>query len=179
MNKRCLVIVVVEDAHHRMLIYRYLLQRGMGPVRIELSPSGQGSAEAWVRKTFVKEVSAYRNRHAQTKLIVVIDADTATVEDRLRQLDQALIENGKAPIDARTEQIARLIPKRNVETWVLCLNGHSVDEETNYKKTRNDWNELIPQASETLLDWTRSVEPPNHCVDSLRNGVRELKRLTV
>jgi hypothetical protein len=151
----------------------------MWPIRIVLSPSGQGSAEAWVRKTFAKEVSAFRSRHAQTKLIVVIDADTGSVQDRLRQLDQTLRENGKEPVDATTEQIARLIPKRNIETWVLCLNGHAVDEETNYKKTRNDWNELIPQAAETLLDWTRSGEPPNHCVDSLRNGVRELKRLTV
>lgn len=179
MSKRCLVVAVVEDEYHRMLVYRYLVKSGMWPIRIVLSPAGQGSAEAWVRKTFAKEVSAYRSRHAQTRLIVVIDADTGTVQDRLRQLDQALRENGKEPVDAMTEQIARLAPKRNIETWVLCLNGHAVDEETNYKRTRDDWNELIPPAAETLFQWTRSkAEPPDNCIESLRNGVQELKRLT-
>ena len=103
-----------------------------------------------------------------------------TVQDRLSQLDQALKENGRDSVDVRTEQIARLAPKRNIETWLLCLNGHAVDEETNYKRTRDNWNELIPPAAETLFQWTRSkADPPDHCIDSLRNGVRELKRLAL
>ncbi len=177
MNKRCLVVAVVEDEHHRMLVYRYLSNSGMWPIRILLSPSGYGSAENWVRKTFVKEVSAYRTRHAQTKLIIVIDADTGNVQDRWRQLDQALRESRKEPVNTRTERIARLVPKRNIETWILCLHGQMVDEETNYKRARNDWQELIPQAAETLLQWTRAAHPPEHCIDSLQSGLTELKRL--
>ena len=180
MSKPSLVIVVVEDDHHEMLVRRYLKKRGLveHQMTIKRSPSGGGSAENWVRKSFAKEVNVYRNRHAQTALIAVIDADVSTVQDRLRQLNQALRENGQEPVDARTEQIARLAPKRNIETWVLCLNGHGVDEETNYKRTRHDWNELIPPAAETLFQWTSSKgEPPDHCIESLRNGVKELKRL--
>jgi hypothetical protein len=68
-----------------MLIYRYLILRGMGPreFRIAVSPSGEGSAEGWVRTTFVKEASEYRRRHtyAETALIVIIDADTGTLQD--------------------------------------------------------------------------------------------------
>jgi DNA polymerase III psi subunit len=179
MSRPSLVIVVLEDDNHEMLVRRYLKRRGMREheIRIEISPSGEGSAENWVRKTFAKEVSAYRSRHAQTKLIVVIDADTGTVQERLRQLDQALKDSGKQVVDADTEQIARLAPKRNVETWILCLNGHAVDEETDYTK-RDDWSKLIPSAAETLFQWTRSTdELPQHCVDSLRSGVRELKHL--
>src|ERR1039457_3913019 len=90
MRKRCLVVVIVEDDHHEMLVRRYLKQCGKGPreIRIERSPAGRGSAEQWVRKAFIKETNVYRNRHAQTKLIVVIDADTHSVQERLRQLDQ-------------------------------------------------------------------------------------------
>jgi hypothetical protein len=175
----CLVIVVLEDDHHKMLVYRYLKKRGFREheIRIERSPSGEGSAENWVRKTFIKEINVYRNRHAQTKLIVVIDADNHTVQDRLTQLDLALRNNGKPLVDTATEQVARLIPKRNIETWILCLNEHPVDEETDYK-TRDDWSRLIPQAAEILFQWTRSDDqPPQHCVDSLRSGVRELRRL--
>jgi hypothetical protein len=179
-SKRCLVVAIVEDEHHRMLIYRYLLKRGMWPIRIEISPSGRGSAENWVRKTFVKEVSAYRRRHAQTALLVVIDADTVTVQHRQQQLDQALRDSGKDIVDPARERIARLVPKRNVETWILCLNGHEVDEERNCKNEHHAWNDLIPVAAETLFQWTRSnAESPDPSIDSLRNGVKELKRLAL
>lgn len=182
MSKPSQVIVVLEDDHHKMLIYRYLRKRGMEPreIRIERSPSGEGSAESWVRQRSVKEVSEYRSRQARarTALIVVIDADNHTVLGRLGQLDRALEDAGKQTV-AASEQIGRLVPKRNVETWILCLHGEAVDEETDYKTTRNDWKELIPPTAATLSRWTRSKdEPPNHCIDSLRSGVIELNRLT-
>ena len=107
----------------------------------------------------------------------MIDADASTVQGRLNQLDQALRDGGQQTV-ADTEGIARLIPKRNVETWILCLNGKAVNEDTDYKNEKNDWKELIPKGSETLCQWTRSqAKPPNHCVDSLWTGVRELKHL--
>src|SRR5208282_6656930 len=179
-SSRVYVIAVLEDARHEMLTRRYLKKRGVGErdMRIERSPSGEGNAEGWVRKTFVKEVNVYRGRHAKTALIVVIDADTHTVQDRWRQLDRALEDGGKQCFDVAHEQIARLVPKRNVETWILCLHGHAVDEDADYKKTRDDWHDLIPQAAGTLLEWThQEAEPPNHCIDSLRSGIRELNRL--
>jgi hypothetical protein len=179
-SKPSIVIVVVEDDRHEMLVRRYLKKRGLveREIRIRRSPSGEGSAENWVRKTFAIEVSSYRGRHAQTALIVVVDADTVTVQHRLKQLDQALRDSGKETVDPGRERIARLVPKRNVETWILCLNGHEVDEERNCKKEHYDWNDLIPLGAETLFQWTRSkAEPPDHCIDSLRNGVKELKRL--
>ena len=175
----CLVIIILEDGHHKMLVVRYLKRCGIKEheIKIYRSPSGRGSAENWVRKTFSKEVSVYRGRHARTKLIVVIDADTNTVRERLKQLDQALHDSGKQAVDVEGEQIARLVPKRNVETWILCLNGHAVDEETDYKK-RHNWSKLIPSAAESLFQWTQSAsEPPQHCIDSLRSGVKVLKRL--
>jgi hypothetical protein len=180
-SSRVYFIVVLEDARHEMLTRRYLKKRGVGEreMRIERSPSGEGNAEGWVRKTFVKEVNVYRGRHAKTALIVVIDADTHTVQERWRQLDQSLQEGGKQRVDVDHEQIARLVPKRNVETWILCLNEREVDEDSDYKRTRDDWTELIPSAAETLFRWTLpKAELPNHCVDSLEGGVRELSRLT-
>ncbi len=147
-------------------------------MRFRRSPSGKGSAEHWVKKAFVEETSVFRNRHAQTKLIVVIDADAHTVQERLRQLDQALRDSAKPAVDGKSEEIARLVPRRNVETWILCLNGSAVDEVSDYKPTRNDWNDLVPQAAERLVDWTRpNAILPNHCIDSLRAGASELHRI--
>ncbi len=182
MSEPSLVIVVLEDDRHRMLVYRYLIKCNLKThqIRVVPSPSGRGSAESWVRKQFVEEVSAYRVRQAKasTALIVVIDADTHTVQDRLNQLDQALRDGGKQRIDVGTEQIARLVPKRNIETWILCLTEREVDEETDYKNETNGWNKLIPQAAETLFQWTRpKADLPTRCIDSLRSGVTELNRL--
>ena len=179
-SSRVYVIVVLEDARHEMLVRRYLKKCGIGDreMRIERSPSGEGNAEGWVRKTFVKEVNVYRSRYPKTAFIVVIDADNHTVQERWRQLDRALEDSGKQRVDVEHEQIARLVPKRNVETWILCLNGQAVEEETDYKTKRDDWNELIPPAAETLFDWARQkTGPPNHCIDSLRTGIGELGRL--
>lgn len=182
MSNPSLVIVLVEDQHHRMLIRRYLIERGLKEhaIRIQQSPSGRGSAESWVLNRFVTETRVYRNRQARagTALIVMIDADNDPVQDRMTRLDQALRDSGEKPV-RRGERIARLVPKRNVETWILCLNGEQgVIEDTDYSRERRDWHLLIPPASEMLCQWTQSKNaPPGHCVSSLRIGVRELKRL--
>lgn len=175
------VFVLVEDEHHRVLVLRYLIQCGLKEhaIRIQPSPAGRGSAENWVLKKFAAETRAYRSRQARAEsaLIVMIDADTRSVQDRWNQLDQALKDNN-TPAIGRGERIARLVPRRNVETWILCLNGQDVNETTDYSREKRSWNKLIPQAAETLCHWTRpNAGPANDCVDSLQIGVRELKPL--
>jgi hypothetical protein len=166
------VIVLVEDQRHKMLIRRYLLGKGLSSHTFRFNPPYRwgGSGEQGVRQSYPGEVKALRKRQAkaQTALIVVIDADTGTVEDRLRQLADALAAQQVRATDPTAEQIARLVPKRNVETWILCLNQTPVDEESDYKRTRHDWNHLIPPAAENLLKWARpDVELPAHVVQSI------------
>lgn len=179
MAKPSQVIVLVEDNRQQQIIRRYLRRVGLDPhdMRFELPTSGSG--EQWVREQFPVEVAAYRNRRAraQTKLIIVIDADNLTVAERLVQLDQKLREAGIELIrDA--EQVAKLIPRRNVETWILCLNMIEVNEDTDYKRTRHDWSDLITPASEALYAWSRpNARVPDHCIPSLRHGLGELRRL--
>ena len=181
MPKPSQVVILVEDRRHEMLVRRYLRKRGMEPHQMTFVPfpSGRGSAEQWVRTRFAKEVSAYRQRRvrAATALIIMIDADAHTVDQRVAQLARSLREAGSPPLQM-DEPVARLIPKRNVETWILCLNEHQVDEMTDYKGTRHDWNDLVPPASEALFQWTRRHAPlPAHCSDSLARGIIELRRL--
>jgi len=141
---------------------------------------GEGSAEQWVRANFATEVKAHRVRRAKTAaaLIVIIDVDTHTLTARLAQLDKEL---GKVGIPALRpdERVSRLVPKRNVETWILCLCEQLVEEATDYKGRRDDWNDLIPIASQMLFQWTRpNANLPGNCIDSLQRGIAELKRLT-
>jgi hypothetical protein len=177
-----LVIVLVEDSRHQQFVRRYLRRCGLEQhaMRFVPYPAGARSGEQWVRERFAVEVEAYRRRraHAETTLIVLIDADDLSVQERLAQLDRCLDEARAARVRPDVEQIARLVPKRNIETWILCLNDVPVDEETDYKRTRNDWTTLIRSGIETLYGWTRrNAQPPVSSISSLRLGVAELKRL--
>jgi hypothetical protein len=124
------------------------------------------------------EVGYYRDRSHSRKaaLIVATDADTKTVARRERELEAALSDAGEGR-RSPDEAIALLIPKRNVETWILCLVGESVDETTDYKG-RRDVGELIKNAADALFDWSRPqcIVPPR-CVPSLQRGLREIARI--
>jgi hypothetical protein len=179
MAKPSQVIVLVEDNRQRQLIFRYLRRIGLEMHAMRFVLPASGSGEQWVREQFSAEIAFYRIRsaRAETKLIAVIDADNLTVQARLMQLDQKLRENGLQLIRV-DEQIVRLIPRRNVETWILYLNAVQVDETTDYKSRRNDWTELIRPAAEQLYAWTRpNTQFPDNCLSSLKHGAAELRRL--
>jgi hypothetical protein len=176
------VVVLVEDNRQQQLVFRYLRRIGLEPHAMRFVLPMSGSGEQWVREQFPVELTAYRRRSAlaETRLIAVIDADNFTLPERLAQLDQKLREDSVELIRMDVEQVAvaRLIPRRNIETWILCLNAVEVNEESDYKRTRNDWTELIRPAAETLYAWTRSnTQVPDNCIPSLQHGVAELRRL--
>ncbi len=181
MSQPSQVILVFEDAFQKQLLYRYLKELGLGPHAVRVVPlaSGKGSGEQWVRRKFAEEVAACRSRQAKTALIIMIDADTGSVGNRRKQLEKALRDNGQAPV-VDADPIAQLVPRRNVETWILCLNETAVDEDTDYKTTRKHWSSLIKSAAEALSQRTRTEdEIPSAYVDSLREGIRELRRISV
>jgi hypothetical protein len=189
MSKPSLVIVLVEDQRQRQLIYRYLKHAGIrqDQMRLQISPSGRGSAEQWVRNSFVVQVRKCRTRQARTGMLVMLDADSNSVDERLRALDEALVAGGQRPIDQNRDMIARLIPKRNVETWILVLSQKAsaalLDEHSDYKRkrTEEEWTSLVPVAAATLSEWTSpSAALPDNLIDSLRRGISEIPRaLTV
>jgi hypothetical protein len=118
-----------------------------------------------VRERYPKAVISYRGRSAR-----------AETDRRLRQFREALEQAG---FGARTEDeaIVHLIPKRNVETWVLCLSGRRVDENTDYSK-EGGIDELIKPAAITFFSWSRpNATPPAPCVPSLLAAIPEVRRL--
>ena len=66
-------------------------------------------------------------------LIVVIDADTGTVENRQSQLNEAA-KDAKVSVRSDGEYIVHLIPKRSIETWLAFLDkADDVNETEDYK----------------------------------------------
>ena len=171
------VVILAEDNRQQQLVFRYLRRIGLETHAMRFVLPSSGSGEQWVREQFPVEVIAYPRRSArtETKLIAVIDADQFTHPERLAHLDQKLRENGVELIRMDVEQVARLIPRRNIETWILCLNAVEVNEDSDYKGIRNDWTDLIRPAAHRLYDWTRpNTRVPNSCVPSLQHAVAEL-----
>lgn len=174
------VVVLAEDRRQQRFI-RYYLKRVYGdtitPRLVEL-PGGRGSGEQWVREHYALEVQAYRSRSARasTALIVLIDSDRGDLDGRVRQLREALLQAHFAP-RADAEKIVHLIPKRNIETWVLCLDGGPVDEQDDYTREQGI-DAKIPAAARTFFEWSRphSSVPP-HCVPSLHAAFPEVRRL--
>ncbi|MEJ6481318.1 hypothetical protein N0Y54_08245 [Nostoc punctiforme UO1] len=140
MNRRRVQIVILcEDKQQEVFARYFLKKRGFildRNFRIEICPKGAG--EQFVRKRYPAEVKAYRSKnYLSGMLVVLIDADKKTVEERLNQLDDALIEDLQQ-IRQPKEAIAIFIPKRNIETWIHYLQDEAVDEETEYSKLTNE-----------------------------------------
>ena len=72
--------------------------------------------------------------------------------------------------------VAVLIPKRNVETWILCLTRESVDEVTDYSD--RDLNAFTKEAAEIFYEWSRpNYTVPESCIPSLNQGLQEIQRI--
>jgi hypothetical protein len=105
-------------------------------------------------------------------LIVVIDADAGEVARRRSQLEEQLQRPRKAH-----ERIVHFIPKRNIETWILCLDGEIVDEIEDHHSDRGI-EDRIGSAARVFFDWTRpNASVPDRCVPSLRAAIPEAQRL--
>ena len=155
------LIILAEDAEQQNLVRRYLERCGHNIGRnCRLVPlpakSTGGSGEKYIRDHFPQEVKACRStlgRRASALLVVMIDADMQTTQQRRSQLSDALKAAGMEE-RGEDEPIVVLIPKRHVETWIRALSGIQVDEITDYKNPKPTPHE-IRQAAETLQQWTR------------------------
>jgi hypothetical protein len=174
------IIVLAEDLRQFNLARRYLERNhNPGKIRAVLAPRGRGAGEQYVRDKYLAEVKEYRNRARRRKaaLVVVTDADTDTVVERLNKLATMLQLAGERNRQPQ-EAIALLIPKRNIETWICCLLCDEVDETNDYKR-REGIDRRIGTASATLYTWTRpNYVVPGKCVKSLLQAIQqELPRI--
>lgn len=178
-SARVLVLVLAEDETQFRFVYHYLRQRlGSHEIRSDVAPAGKGSGEQWVREHYADEVREYRTRAAQTRVVIVIDADSHEVNERERQLQQAL-EQARLNRRSDREQIVHLIPKRNIETWIHCLAKLDANEDEDYKNRHNiDVDALIKPAAIAFFEGSRQhPDPPAHWILSLRLAIPEVRRL--
>jgi hypothetical protein len=105
-------------------------------VRLKIAPAAAGSAEAYVAREFPNAAALFRaeaNHQEGLGLLVLVDADLRTVRDRCNQLNQCLLDAGRAGRN-NNERICLLVPRRHIETWVRHANGEAVDETRDIKR---------------------------------------------
>lgn len=148
-NRASQIIVLCEDKLHYVFVKRFLKKWGVSNHAIrEEYQQGQGSGAANVIADFPKQLEAVRSRshRAITILIVVIDADNKTVEERKGELEKAL-EDAGMPKVADDERICCVIPKWSMDTWLAYLQDGNASEDESYKNSlrfRNRESEAHP-----------------------------------
>jgi hypothetical protein len=122
-------------------------------------------------------VKAYRQNRNRVAigLVVLIDADTGTLEARLNELASALNKD-KQEKRGSNEAIAIFVLKRNIETWIHYLQGETVNEEDDYAKFEKN-EAACKTAVEDLADRCYSQSLPEDAPRSLQAACGELQRL--
>jgi hypothetical protein len=178
MPKQIRAVILCEDKQQEVFARTFLTTCGIRILRVQINPDpGKGSGEQYVRRNYPKEVKAFRTNYSaqpDTRLVVMIDADTHSVEKRCQEMDRLLQEAGM-PARQPAERIGVFIPRRNIETWIYFLQGQSVDEEAAYPKFRK--NESVCKPYVTTLAQNYRQPLSDHAPASLKAACRETARI--
>jgi hypothetical protein len=170
-------MILCEDRQQEIFARQYLTARGIhwSKIRANICPRGKQAGEQYVSDHYPIEVQAYRSKrhHLQIGLVVVVDADNHTIQQRLEVLAQRLREKS-IPSRQIDEQIGIFIPKRNIETWIHYLRGNSVDEDKAYPKLKceSDCKPLVQDLVRRCHVGLDADAPP-----SLHEACAEIQRL--
>ena len=176
-RRKVAMVILCEDRQQEVFARHYLIQCGVprAKIRTNICPKGKQAGDQYVREQYPIEVKADRSKSSflSIGLTVVIDADTLTVQDRLRQLDEALQWSSQRGRQV-DERIGLFAPKRNIETWIHYLKGTSIDEDTAYPKLQCE-SDCKPLVEDLVRRCAKGLE--SHAPDSLQQACPELKRI--
>ena len=177
-QRRVQIVILCEDRQQEVFARSFLKKRGFrGLFTANICPAVSQSGEQYVRTHYPEEVKAYRQNRNRVAigLVVLIDADTGTLEARLNELASAL-DKDEQEKRGSNEAIAIFVPKRYIETWIHYLQGETVNEEDDYAKFEK--NEAIcKRPVEDLADRCYSQSLPENAPPSLQAACGELQRL--
>lgn len=130
------ITVLCEDKQHATFIRIFLKKRKRRVQRTLLTPN-KGAGDQFVRNNYPEQLDAIRKRNGI--LVVMIDGDNYSIEQRMKQLNDACTQNGISPRESGDKvKIAIFVPKRNIETWLAYLDGEPVNETDEYPKLRRE-----------------------------------------
>lgn len=168
-------IVLCEDKLQEVFIRTYLETRGVPKRKIAVEPvvGGLGSGEQYVRENYKELVRLHRSKapYLSVTLVVMIDADHATVREHLRRLNDTL--DTKRQSD---ERIVIFVPKRHIETWIRFAAGETVDEGLDYHERRRNESKCKPHVKR-LANEICHIDLPSNAPPSLKSACDEIARI--
>lgn len=176
-NRTSQIVILCEDTQQESFIRRFLKKaHGIESnlLRVVKNPGGKGSEEQFVRKCSPIELNAMRRRNAKTTAIAAIDADLTETSERIRQLNIACKRAGIEPTISN-DNVASVIPKRNIGTWIAWQNGQSVDETTAYPGLSNE-SDCQPAVEKLYDHCTQNITLPDF-PDSLAKACVEYHKV--
>ncbi len=176
MPDRVRAVILCEDRQQEVFARYFLETCGIQLIRVRVNPAGKGSGEQFVREKYPQEVRTFRTKYPgqpDTRLVVLTDADAREVQERFRQLEDALEGSGMLKRQPN-ERIGVFIPKRNIETWVHYLMGQTVNEEDVYPylARESDCKSYIQTLAKDRHNPLPDKAPP-----SLHTACQELPRI--
>lgn len=175
MNRNVTAVILCEDLQSQVLLRRYLKARGFARIRPLPLPASCG--EQFVREKYAGEVNAQRKSSVAQVLVVHIDADKGSVENRHNQLKKQLDEHG-LNTRGHDEPIALVVPRYETESWLHhYLGAENIDEIESYSKFKNHEAEAAMPTVLALIDLVDGKTNAPDNLPSLEMAVSELRRL--
>jgi hypothetical protein len=187
------VTILCEDIDQERFIRQYLICRGLDEHKIKDFGNPKGRViennNASIVKYYPALMKSYRRtrKYRNIAVVVMIDADEDSLDDRMRSLNIALDETaGNLNRDPRLrdEKVAIFVPARNIETWFYYINnnmeGQECNEITKYKDDNMSAKERIELAKSAAQKLAREICPQGVdriTLPSLRYACTELQRL--
>ena len=186
------VTILCEDIDQERFIRQYLICRGLDDRKIKDFGNPKGRViennNASIVKYYPALMKSYRTRkYRNIAVVVMIDADEDSLDDRMRSLNIALDEiagNLNRDPRLRDDKVAIFVPARNIETWFYYINnnmeGQECNENTDYKNDKMSAEERIELAESAAKRLAREICPQGVdriTLPSLRYACTELQRL--
>ena len=170
------IVLLCEDNQTDAFIRRFLKRRNFRNRDIETRPlpHGSQSAEQWVREQYPTQLQAVRAKHG-AMLLVVIDADNLTTDQRCKQLENQCEKEG-VPRRKQEDPVVVMVPRRNIETWFAYLDGENVEEQERYPRLERE-RDCERHARELYRMCHEKQELREPAPDSLREACVEYGRL--
>ena len=166
------VIVVCEDIAQEKPIRAWLEELGYNSKHeVRFIPHaeahlGKTRNNGWVERMFASHARQQRSRvtRMQCSLVICTDADEKPVSTVEGLLEARLVADSQ-PMRSPNENVALLIPKRHIETWLAFLVGEHVNEKTEYKNTMKRLDESVASKTFALVASSKAprlpTEPPS------------------
>ena len=199
MTRHCKIIVLPEDSRHADLARGFFRGRNVNERAYELQRkwTGRDGNNAAVVRWLCEEAKLQSRRtSARYGILAIIDEDGKGLVQCRTEINKALSDS-RLPETDPNEGRCLILPKRNVETWMVWLarwqtsgspsspdttgSYTPVDETSDYKKWRSEAGEPVPKESMAdayqvgkILATLNPAVPPAATPAALREALKEL-----